>query len=40
MIMRIVTDTILSIMNAAAIGAALCVLFVGGLVIKVTRWKR
>jgi hypothetical protein len=40
MIMRIMTDTIRAVMNAAAIGAALCVLLVGGLVIKVTRWKR
>lgn len=40
MMTRILTDLLRSILNAAAIVAALSVLFVGGIAFKVTRWKR
>lgn len=40
MIIRIMTDMTRSILNAAALAAALCVLFVGGVLVRLTRCRR
>lgn len=40
MIIRILSDMTRSILNAVALAAALGVLFVGGVIVKLTRCKR